>query len=206
MKRSNALPPIQRVAVGSTNPVKVAATRRVIHFFWPQAEIVAVQVESTVSPLPWGIEETVAGARARALQARARIDADLGVGLEGGVEEILVAGGLFLSGWAAVVTRDGRVFYGSGGRAPLPPPLIEAIQRGEELGPAMDILSGQQNTKQTVGSVGILTRGLVDRESQFAVALAYALAPLLHPEWWSNRDPQPPGSTDFRSPADLGSR
>ena len=188
---------VQRVAVGSTNPVKVAAARRVIGYYWPQAEVVPVQVESTVSAQPWGIEETIAGARARALQARARVDADLGIGLEGGVEEIPAAGSIFLSGWAAVVTRDGHVYFGSGGRAPLPPPLIRAMQRGEELGPAMDVLSGQKNTKHTVGSVGILTRGFVDRESQFAVALAYALAPLLHQEWWSNDDPQPPETSTF---------
>lgn len=183
MKRSD-LPIIRRVAIGSTNPVKVAATRRVIWHFWPTAEIIPVQVPSGVAPQPWGIAETVEGARGRALRARAAVDADLGVGMEGGIEEIPEAGGVFLSGWAAVATREGRVYFGSGGRAPLPPTLVEAISQGEELGPAMDALSGLEDTKHTVGSVGILTRGFVERESQFAVALAYALAPLLHPEWW----------------------
>ena len=183
MRRNETLPPIRRVAVGSTNPVKLAATRRVVHFFWPGAEVLAVAVESGVPAQPWGIEETMRGARARALAAQSALDADLGVGLEGGVEEIPGVG-VFLSGWAAVATRDGRVFFGSGGRAPLPPPLVQALRRGEELGPAMDALTGLHNTKHTVGSVGILTRGFVDRESQFAVALAYALAPLLHPAWW----------------------
>ncbi len=186
MKKSNALPAIRLVAVGSTNPVKVAATRRVIHYFWPDAEIVSVEVPSGVPPQPWGIAETIAGARQRAEHARTLLDADLGVGLEGGVEEIPEAGGIFLSGWAAVATRDGRVYLGSGGRAPLPPALVEALHRGEELGPAMDALSGEKDTKHTIGSVGILTRGFVNRESQFSVALTYALVPLLHPDWWKN--------------------
>ncbi len=184
MKRNERPLEVRLVAVGSTNPVKVAAARRVIHYFWPEAEVVAVQVASGVSATPWGVEETVAGARQRALRARAQLDADLGVGLEGGLEDVPEARGIFLSGWAAVATRDERVYLGSGGRAPLPPSLVEAVRRGEELGPAMDRLSGQENTKHTVGSVGILTRGFVQRESQFAVALAYALVPLLHPEWW----------------------
>ncbi len=185
MRRNERLPDIHLVAVGSTNPVKVAAARRVIGYFWPDAEVVAINVPSGVSATPWGIEETVAGARQRAIRARAALDADLGVGLEGGVEEVPEAGGIFLSGWAAVATPNGHVYVGSGGRAPLPPSLVAAVRRGEELGPAMDRLSGEENVKHTVGSVGVLTRGFVRRESQFAVALAYALVPLLHPEWWA---------------------
>lgn len=187
MKRSNRLPAIHLVAVGSTNPVKVAAARRVIRFYWPRAKVVPVDVPTGVSPQPWGIAETITGARHRALRAREAVDADLGVGLEGGVEEVPEAGGLLLSGWAAVATREGQVYVGSGGRVLLPPALVEALRQGAELGPAMDALSGQKGTKHTTGSVGILTRGFVDRESQFAVALAYALAPLLHPDWWPKK-------------------
>ncbi len=175
---------IRRVAVGSKNPVKEEAARRVIHYYWPEAEILTLAVESGVPPQPWGVAETIAGARQRALAALQRTAADLGIGLEGGVEEIPEAGGVFLSGWAAVALPDGRVFFGSGGRVLVPPPLMQALQAGEELGPAMDRLVGQEGTKHTVGSVGILTRGFVTRAEQFAVALAYALAPLLHPEWW----------------------
>ncbi|NPA90524.1 MAG: DUF84 family protein [Chloroflexi bacterium] len=179
---------ILTVAVGTLNPVKIAATREVIHFYWPRARVEGVDVPSGVSPQPWGVEEMLRGARHRAERARALLDADLGVGMEGGVEDIPQAGGVFLSGWAAVVTRSGRVSFGSGGRVLLPPRLVERLRAGEELGPAMDVLSGQVNTKHTVGSVGILTRGFVKRGSQFAVALAYALAPLLHPEWYGEMD------------------
>lgn len=176
---------IRRVAVGSTNPVKVAATRRVVAFYWPTATVEPVPVPSGVSPQPWGLDETLAGARHRAQKALAATGADIGVGLEGGVEVIPEAGGIFLTGWAAVALPDGRVYYGSGGRVLLPPPLVAALKGGEELGTAMDRLVGQEGTKHTVGSVGILTRGFVEREEQFAVALAYALVPLLHPEWWA---------------------
>jgi len=175
---------IRLVAVGSLNPVKIAATKRVIGHYWPEARVEAVEVSSGVSDQPWGIAETINGARTRAIAARAAVDADLGIGLEGGVEEVPEAGGVFLSGWAAVVTRSGVVYFGSGGRAPLPPVLVTALKAGKELGPAMDELTGKVNTKHTIGSVGILTRGFITRESQFSVALAYALAPLLHKEWW----------------------
>ncbi len=175
---------IQRVAVGTRNPVKIAAAEQVVRHYWPRAQVKAVDVASGVSDQPWGLLETVAGARERARAARRQLDADLGIGLEGGVEMIPEAGGLFLSGWAAVATRSGSVYVGSGGRVVLPPPLVEALRRGEELGPAMDRLSGEVNSKHTIGSVGLLTLGFVTREAQFAVALAYALVPLLRSEWW----------------------
>lgn len=179
------LPEVRRVAVGSTNPVKVQAVARVVRTFWPEAAVEGVEVPSGVPAQPWGEAVTIAGARQRAVAARAALDADLGLGLEGGVVEIPEAGGLFLNGWAAVATRSGAVYFGAAGRAPLPPLLVEALKRGEELGPAMDRLSGRENVKQTLGSVGVLTRGVVDRESQFAMAVAYALVPLLWPAWWA---------------------
>ncbi len=183
------LPSVRRVAVGTLNPVKLAATRRVIQYYWPEAEVTAVDVPSGVSPQPWGIEETIAGARHRACLARKRLDADVGVGLEGGIEEIPQVDGVFLTGWAAVCTREGRVFLGSGGRVLLPPKMVQALREGRELGEVMDAYSGYRNTKHTTGSVGILTLGFVDRESQFAVALAYALAPLLLRSWYEEASP-----------------
>ncbi len=179
------LPSVKRVAVGTTNPVKVAATQRVIRYYWPEADIMSVDVPSGVDAQPWGIAETLAGARHRAHLARLKTDADIGVGLEGGVEEIPEAGGVFLTGWAAVSTREGDVFVGSGGRVLLPSAIVHVLQEGHELGEVMDAFSGQMNTKHTMGSAGILTLGFVDRESQFAVALAYALAPVLLRRWYS---------------------
>jgi len=167
------------------NPVKIAAARRVITHYWPSARVERVEVPSGVSEQPWGVAETIEGARTRALAARRALNADLGIGLEGGVEEIPEDGGVYLSGWAAVATPSGEVYFGSGGRAPLPPAIVERLRAGAELGPLMDMITGQVNTKHTIGSVGLLTRGFVTRESQFAVALAYALIPLLRPDWWS---------------------
>ena len=46
------------VAVGSTNPVKVAAAEAVLRrIYGPEVRVEAVAVESGVSPQPWGDEE-----------------------------------------------------------------------------------------------------------------------------------------------------
>jgi inosine/xanthosine triphosphatase len=179
------LPPalrVQLVAVGSTNPVKVAAVRTTFAQLLPTARVEAISVDSGVPAQPLSDEEMVAGAIARAEAALIHSAADLGVGLEGGTQ--VSPWGHLLSGWVAVVDRQGRVGLGSAGRIVLPQPLAEAIQQGEELGPAMDRLSGQSNTRQGPGAVGILTNQLVRREEAFRVGLAYALARFFHPEWY----------------------
>lgn len=182
--RSQPLLNVRLVAVGSTNPVKVAAVQAVIGELWPAARIEALAVDPGVPDQPLSDEQMVAGALARATAARSALDADLGVGLEGGVHRS--PWGLLLTGWVAVVDRSGRQGLGSGGRLPLPAVLAEAVLAGEELGPAVDRLVGQHDTRRGPGAVGILTSGLVHRDEAFRVAMAYAMAQFLHPAWYRN--------------------
>ena len=58
-----------RVAVGSTNPVKVGAARRVVTRLAAVVEVTGVAVPSGVPDQPWGDEETIRGARTRARAA-----------------------------------------------------------------------------------------------------------------------------------------
>ena len=127
-------------------------------------------------------EETQRGAIGRARAALNASSADLAIGLEGGV--VTLPEGMFVCGWVAAVDRSGRVGLGASGRILLPPSLARAVAAGQELGPAMDALSGQRETRLGPGTVGILTSGLVTRPQAFATGVAYALAPFLHPEWY----------------------
>jgi inosine/xanthosine triphosphatase len=176
--------PVRLVAVGSTNPAKVAAVESVLWRVYPGATIQAVVVSSGVAAMPLCDEDMVEGALARAKVARTTLDADLGVGLEGGAHHS--PWGWLLSGWVAVVDRQGSCGLGSAGRLVLPPPLADAISQGEELGPAMDRLAGLTDTRRGPGAVGILTNELVRRDEAFGVGLAYALARFLHPEWYGS--------------------
>src|SRR2546430_4333720 len=94
-----------RIAVGSTNPVKLGAVRDVMSRLAPGARIEAIAVASGVADQPWGDEETIRGALARAAAARDALDADLGVGIEGGVVDG-ERGSLRTCAWAAVIDRD----------------------------------------------------------------------------------------------------
>jgi inosine/xanthosine triphosphatase len=177
-----ALGTIRVVGVGSKNPVKVAAARAVLGRVTPSARVEAVTVASTVNDQPFGDDETIRGALARARAAREAVGGELGVGIEGGVVES--DGGMRTCAWAAVVDGSGREGVGGSLAMPLPNRVAELVRDGIELGVAMDWLTGEHNTKQRQGAVGILTAGLVDRQAAYEVILAYALARFLTPELW----------------------
>jgi inosine/xanthosine triphosphatase len=169
-----------RIAVGSHNPIKISAARNVLLKVYPEAEILAVEAESGVSDMPLSDEEAIRGARNRARHSRDLLQADLGIGLEGGTTT--VGGEHMTSGWAAVF--DGERFgIGGGGHLLLPPAVDrKIILEKKELGTAIDELVGGNNLKQKMGAIGILTGGLSTRQKAYEYILIYALAPFLSPE------------------------
>lgn len=178
-----ALATTRLVAVGSTNPVKVAAARSVLTRITPSVRVEGVKVASTVRDQPFGDEETIRGALARARAAREALGADLGIGLEGGVVD--EAGSMRTCAWAAVVDASGCEGVGGSLAMPLPPRVAHLIREQRlELGQAMDRLTGEYNVKHRQGAVGVLTGGLVDRQAAYEVILAYALARFLTPALW----------------------
>ena len=169
------------IAVGSTNPVKIAAARAVLAPLAPEARIEGVAVPSTVADQPFGDDETIRGALARAAAARDALGAELGVGIEGGVVE-QANGEMRTCAWAAIVGVNGKHGVGGSLSMPLPHEVAEMIRGGLELGHAMDRMVREHNTKHGKGAVGILTAGLVDRQAAYEVLVTYALAPFLTPE------------------------
>ena len=171
---------IQRVAVGSTNPVKVGAVRAVVQRLAPAAQVEGHAVPSGVPDQPWGDDETIRGAMARARAASAIGDAELGVGIEGGVVAN-ADGSLRTCAWVAVVGRDGTEGIGGSLAMPLPARVAALVRGGLELGDAMDRVTGAHDVKRGAGAVGILTGGLVTRQQAYETLVAYALAPFLAP-------------------------
>lgn len=172
-----------KVTVGSTNPVKVAATATVLRrVYGNDIDVKAAAVESGVSHQPWGNEETLRGALNRAQAAQRTSGAMLGIGFEGGLLEI--QGQVFTCAWCAVVRDDGVVGIAGGECVLLPPSVAADVQAGTELGPAMDALTGLHNTKQGNGAIGALTGGRLDRQAAYEHLLTMALARLLTPAYY----------------------
>jgi len=165
------------VAIGSTNPVKVAAAQAILGRAFPEANFVTVTADSGVPEQPWGEEQTRLGALNRARGALEAAGAGLGVGLEGGLLETEV--GLMTCAWCAIIDQRGKVGYGGGVHMLLPPLIAELLRERGELGPAMDRLVNEANTKQKQGAVGILTNGLINRQAAYEQLVAMAAAPFV---------------------------
>jgi inosine/xanthosine triphosphatase len=179
-----------RLAVGSGNPVKRAATEDAVEVL-PGAAVEAVPVDSGVSEQPVGRAETLAGAETRAANALAAGDYDLGVGIEGGVAEVDLADfetplrvdeagpdGLYLIMWAAV-TDGSTVGRGGGPTIRLPERVADRVRNGGELGPVMDDVFDMTDVKVNEGAAGVLTDGIVDRQAALTTAVAGALGPFV---------------------------
>jgi inosine/xanthosine triphosphatase len=173
---------VTHVVVGSTNPVKIAAAAAVFERTGSRAHVDGIAVPSGVRDQPEGDDETIRGATQRARAALDATDADLAVGIEGGIVE--EHGHMRTCAWAAVVSRDGRVGVGGSLAMPLPGRVAALVRGGVELGLAMDRVTGGHDTKRGSGAVGILTAGLVDRQRAYEALVAYALAPFLSPDFY----------------------
>jgi inosine/xanthosine triphosphatase len=122
---------VRSIAVGSTNPVKMSAARAVLEPLAPRARFASVAVASTVADQPFGDDETIRGARARAVAARDALGADLGVGIEGGVVE-QPDGEMRTCAWAVIVDAQGRSGVGGSLAMPLPRHVVDR-QRAYEV-------------------------------------------------------------------------
>jgi len=167
-----------KIAVGSTtSESKIRATEAVCARAFPGAETVAVPVATAVAAQPTSDEETIRGAFHRAREARRLADADLGIGIEGGVHRD--RWGVWMCAWVAAVDRRGREGLSCGVRFRLPEWMASRALAGEELGAVVDRHLGRDTAHEELGAIGLLTRGLVDRQAALEQAVAAALIPFL---------------------------
>jgi non-canonical (house-cleaning) NTP pyrophosphatase len=88
--------------------------------------------------------------------------------------------------WAVIVDALGAEGVGGSLSMPLPSRVAARLRAGEELGLAMDAEARTSGTKTGRGAVGILTAGLVDRQAAYEPLVAYALAPFVAPEFYTD--------------------
>lgn len=171
-----------KVIVASENPVKVEAVRQALKRMFPDQtpEVFGCRVESGVSDQPRSDAETLTGARRRADAAAIHHpDADLWVGIEGGVEDR--PEGMAAFAWVVIRSPDG-LSPARSGTFFLPPAIADLVRQGYELGDADDQVFGLHNSKQQMGAVGLLTHGVIDRTALYCHAVTLALIPLVRPD------------------------
>jgi inosine/xanthosine triphosphatase len=177
------------IVVGSTNPVKIQAVERGLTAIWKEKYLsvtcTGIDASSGVPDQPFGDEETKQGAINRAKNAFAAYQAQnlspptFSFGIEGGI----VVTGEEMECCAWVVVYDGERF-GTARTASfsLPPAISTLVKEGVELGVADDTVFKRVNSKQGSGTVGHLTRGIIDRTQYYEQAVILAMIPFQWPE------------------------
>lgn len=172
-----------KIIVASKNPVKVNAIQMAFKKVFPESvfEVQGISVPSDVNDQPLSEEETLLGATNRSNNAKKAVSyADFWVGIEGGLEE--VSNGMETFAWVVVTSKEGSVGRGRTGSFFLPDDVVKLIKQGLELGEADDIVFNRNNSKQDIGSVGILTGELITRTTYYEAAIIFALIPFKNEE------------------------
>ncbi len=147
------------VRVATSNPMKVAATRKAFERYFKRVRVAGVEVPSAVSPQPLSFGEIVRGARERA--RRAFRDCDFAVGIEAGLFRVASAAPNPFQVTMACVFDGTREALGAGPFYEVPRRLVREI------------------VKADMGTVGEVTRGKVTREQVTRDAVLMALAPFV---------------------------
>jgi inosine/xanthosine triphosphatase len=172
---------MKTIVIASKNPVKISAVRhaagKMLGTHW---EIVASSGASGVSDQPMTSRETLLGSRNRVADVRIKHpEADLWVGIEGGVEDDDL--GLAAFAWV-VVESPLRTGTGRSASFYLPEAIACLVRQGVELGEADDRIFGRTNSKQQDGAIGILSAGALDRAGLYEHAVIAALLAIVNPQ------------------------
>ncbi len=165
-----------KIAIGTTNSLKISAIEEALRQLFENPEFVIVKAESGVGETPRGEEEGIKGALNRARRAMQDAAADMGVGPEGIISTN--SHGTFVYGYVVIVDKYERIGIGASAQVMLPRKLAELIMSGRDLAEAMSMLSNKsaERIKTELGTNGILTNGRYDRKKEFFDATLCAAA------------------------------
>jgi inosine/xanthosine triphosphatase len=161
-----------RIAVGTTNRVKIEAVRAVMEKIFGSVIVIPVEVESGVPPQPMELE-TRTGAVNRAKAALG--DNDLSVGIEAGI--FPTEDGFYDFQYCAVLDREGKLTIGIGPGFRYPDEVAALVSDGLTVGEAMHKLYGDPEIGKKQGAVGLLSAGLLDRKTLTEQSVIAAMIP-----------------------------
>ncbi|MEM0363079.1 MAG: DUF84 family protein [Sulfolobaceae archaeon] len=162
------------VAVGTKNQVKISAVKEALDILKLKYDLVSVEVDSGVSAQPF-CDETYVGARNRAYNALKAVNADIGIGIEGGI--CYVYNRFIANAVVYVVSKDGIENFSISASFTLPKSIVVLVLNGKELGEATDLVFNVNNSKMSEGAVGLLTK-VIDRKMLYVQPIIMALYPL----------------------------
>ena len=182
-----------KVAVGSTNKVKLDAVRNIFTQAYGLVEVVSVEPATDRDKQPME-EATIRGSERRAKDALEKTGADLGVGIEAGLFFNKALEKYLDIQYCSIVDSSGGMTVGHGPGFEYPPDVIKSVLNGASVGDTMSSITGIESIGHKSGSVGYLSNGLIDRTSLTEIAVLMALIPRIRPELYP-REGQAPSSS-----------
>ncbi|HDP97288.1 MAG TPA: inosine/xanthosine triphosphatase [Euryarchaeota archaeon] len=168
-----------KVNVGSDNPVKVEAVRRILRPLYGMIEVKGAHVDSEVPRQPKE-DEVIEGAINRARNAIG--DAHLGIGIEAGLIWNERLKWFFDVQYCAIVDSLGKMTIGHGPGFWYPPSVIDDVKSGMSVDESMFKLTGIASIGHRMGSVGYLSKELINRTELTEIAVVTAFIPRVRPE------------------------
>ena len=176
-----------KVAVGTRNPVKVAAVENVFMRIYGDVKVEGRKVSSGVPAQPFG-SDVVKGAIARAKNAYKSGSYDYGVGIEAGLSD--VEGYILDVQFCAIYDPADGITLGCGSGFQYPPIVLSQVLAGREVGDVMSELSGIERLGKKLGAIGYLSHGLLDRTQLTEQSVLMALIPRINPRLYKKETHQ----------------
>jgi len=173
---------MKTVIITSENPVKIQAVKNAFAKMFPNEEFEFnyIPVPSDIPEQPFNLEETFNGAKNRTDNASKKIpNAAFYVGIEGGLEKFQNQIGVVT--WAVI--KSGNKY----GKAKsetffLPEKITELLNQGKELKEAMKILFNEEEINKKSGTIGFLTKDIINRTTYSENTVILALIPFKNKE------------------------
>jgi len=171
------------IVLGSTNPVKLEATKQAFGAYYDHFEVKPLSLPSGVNPFPTTDEETLQGAINRAEEAHSALpEADYSVGIESGYMKIL--DWWIVRTYATVIHND-TIGVGVSAGYEAPPAAIKMIKPDDDSSRlAIDEYFGKKEILKKEGVVGVLTNNRLDRTICSRNALICALTRFVNPSFY----------------------
>ena len=168
-----------KVLIASKNPTKINAVSSAFKHSFSNASFVFIgeAAPSKVSDQPMSEKETKTGCKNRLLFIEKNFKADYYVSIEGGVDydnnRLFAFAWVYIKSKKVVSKSKTSVFQ-------LPQKIKLLLEQGVELGDADDLVFNRKNSKKKDGAVGILTKGVITRESYYKEAVVLGLIPFIN--------------------------
>ncbi len=181
---------MKTLAIGSTNVPKVQALEEIIKHYplLAGAKVHSMAVSSDVSDQPLSLEETILGAKTRAMKAFKQCEGcDLGFGVESGLMRAAGTQTGFFNVCICCIYTGKTHHIGMSTGFEVPAPILKLVlEQNMDLNTACckAAITEKTNVGSHEGLIGILTNGRVNRKEYSKQSIAAALVQLEHAKWF----------------------